>query len=57
MYSKQTQMMRKEKLERLALIKQRHRKLVAEPLEGVHADATSDVDTFDVDFELEMDLN
>jgi len=31
--------------------------LMAGPREGVHADVGADLDAFDVDFELEMDLN
>ena len=57
MYSRQAAVMRKEKLERLALIKQRHRELIVESRESVHADVGADLDAFDVDFELEMDLN
>ena len=57
MYARQAKVRRKEKLERLALIKERHRKLILEPREAAHVDALSDLDLTEFDFDLELDLN
>jgi hypothetical protein len=61
MYAKQEKVRKMHRLERLALIRQRHRKLILEtrpPAETARADidTTTEVEA-DVDFDLELDLN
>ncbi len=58
MYAKQERMGKMHKLERLALIRQRHRKLVQETghQQPVEAETTTEIET-DIDFDLEFDLN
>jgi len=59
MYTKQAKVRRKAKLERLALIKERHRRLILEPRREAHADVAADLDddAFEFDFDFDLDLN
>ena len=58
MYAKQERVRKMHKLERLALIRQRHRKLIAETRtrQPVEVETTAEFEA-DVDFDLELDLN
>lgn len=57
MYAKQERVRKMHRLERLALIRQRHRKLIEESRQQpVESEPTAEIES-DVDFDLELDLN